>query len=287
VDQGATRPVTAGDADRDVIELRAGGLAVAVDPASGGRLSSLRIDGRERLVTEPRDHPAMWGCFPMAPFAGRIRDGVLRWDGEAHQLATDLLPPHAIHGTVLRRAWDVDDTTDTTARLSTDLGPGWPWRGRVVQEVALVDATSVALRLEVHATAAPFPATCGYHPWFAGGALEPRPSGGERETDVVPAEAMYRRDEAGIPDGTLVPPPPGPWDDCFVGVRWPVRVRFADGAVLDVSSPADHVVVYSEPDHAVCVEPQTGPPDAPHLGLAATVTPDRPLVLEVRLAVGR
>jgi galactose mutarotase-like enzyme len=241
----------------------------------------------ERLVTDARDEPLLWGCYPMAPFAGRIRDGVLRWRGEEHHLATDLLPPHAIHGTVLRRAWDVEHATATSARLSTDLGPGWPWPGHVVQEVRLTPWVAIELRLEVHADSpAGFPASCGYHPWFAGGWLEPRPSGGEREMQAVPAEAMYRRDAHGIPDGTMVDPPPGPWDDCFAGVRWPIRVRFVDTTYLDISASADHVVVYNEPAHAVCVEPQTAPPDAPHLGLATVVTPDRPLVLDVRLAVG-
>ena len=35
-----------------------------------------------------------------------------------------------------------------------------------------------------------------------------------------------------------------------------------DGVHVTISSACDHWVVYDEPPHATCVEPQTGPPDA-------------------------
>jgi aldose 1-epimerase len=37
-------------------------------------------------------------------------------------------------------------------------------------------------------------------------------------------------------------------------------VNYAD-VTLMVSSSCDHWVVYDQPDHATCVEPQSGPPD--------------------------
>jgi aldose 1-epimerase len=46
---------------------------------------------------------------------------------------------------------------------------------------------------------------------------------------------------------------------------------------LVIASSCDHWVVYDEPADAVCVEPQTGPPDALNLG-PAVVEPERPLV---------
>jgi aldose 1-epimerase len=55
-----------------------------------------------------------------------------------------------------------------------------------------------------------------------------------------------------------------------VTVRWPGQLE------LKVTSPEKWVVVYDEQDAALCVEPQTGPPD----GLNTTprlVTPLEPL----------
>ena len=107
--------------------------------------------------------------------------------------------------------------------------------------------------------------------------------------DVRPAElgfdarSMYERDSAGIPTGRLVPPPPGPWDDCFThvvsgpSVNWPGALR------VSLSSSATYWVVYNEPEHALCVEPQTGPPDALNIA-QELVSSDRPLVAEARIA---
>ena len=41
---------------------------------------------------------------------------------------------------------------------------------------------------------------------------------------------------------------------------WPGALELA------LESSLDHWVVYDEPDHAICVEPQSGPPDALNLG---------------------
>jgi aldose 1-epimerase len=118
----------------------------------------------------------------------------------------------------------------------------------------------------VHADHDPFPAQVGWHPWFA------------RPVELTfSATAKYRRDGDGIPDGTLVDPGPRPWDDCFTGVDAPPELRWDDGLVVTVRSDCDHWVVYDEPAHALCVEPQSGPPDG--LTLApALVEPGRPLV---------
>ncbi|HEX9992774.1 MAG TPA: hypothetical protein VGB14_07600, partial [Acidimicrobiales bacterium] len=83
--------------------LAAGPAVAVVDPDCGGRIASLTLDGAELLVTEG-DEPLDWGCFPMAPWAGRVRRGRFRFDGREHQLTVDL-PPHAIHGTTYTRPW--------------------------------------------------------------------------------------------------------------------------------------------------------------------------------------
>jgi aldose 1-epimerase len=104
------------------VEIAAGPTTVTIDPERGGRISSIRVDGLELLVGAG-DGALDWGCYPMAPFAGRVREGRFRYAGREHQLERNL-PPHAIHGTVFDQAWKVDHAEETDAVLVTDLGDG-------------------------------------------------------------------------------------------------------------------------------------------------------------------
>jgi aldose 1-epimerase len=47
----------------------------------------------------------------------------------------------------------------------------------------------------------------------------------------------------------------------------------APGLTVTVASDCDHWVIYDQPEHATCVEPQSGPPDAANLGLATVLQP--------------
>ena len=242
-----------------MIELTGPDATARVDLEAGGRLASLVVTGRERLITGgPGAEPMLWGCYPMAPWAGRLREGRLTFEGRTYQLPIDAAP-HAIHGTVYRRAWRVDDD----GSIVTELGPDWPFPGRARQRFELAPG-SLRCTLEIHAEDAPMPATAGFHPWFAGPV----------ELDVRPGR-QYRRNGEGIPDGTLIPPDPRPWDDCFVELAADPRLTFEDGLTATVSSDTDHWVIYT-PEHAVCIEPQTGPPDGPNL-TPHVVEPGKPL----------
>jgi hypothetical protein len=113
------------------LRLTAPGVAVVVDLVSGGRIASFVVDGHELLLTDG-PAPMGWGSFPMAPYAGRIRDGRFEFRGRQHELPL-LMPPHAIHGTVLDRPWRVVDHR----AITTELGPSWPFGGRAVQQFEL------------------------------------------------------------------------------------------------------------------------------------------------------
>jgi aldose 1-epimerase len=229
-----------------VIELVAGTASCTLAPELGGRVASLRIDGRELLVGGDADTPPMqWGSYPMAPWAGRIRHGRFTFDGVEHQLPLGM-PPHAIHGTTYLSTWDVVDSSGTACELRCELG--WELGGVATQRFELTDGH---LRCELAVTAGDraMPAEIGWHPWFV------RPT----EVRFSPL-AMYERDAEQVATHRLVPVAAGPWDDCFVNVR-PVELRHPDLAVTLTSDCVDWVV-YDEPAHAVCVEPQSGPPDA-------------------------
>jgi aldose 1-epimerase len=251
--------------------LRAGRARLRADPRDGGRITSLEVGGLELLGgvgTGVLEH----GSFVMAPWAGRIRDGVLRMGGAEHLLPTDRTHPHAGHGLVMDRPWDVLEASQDRLRMRCDLDARWPLPGHVLQDLRLTP-DRLEQRIALHAEGAPFPATVGWHPWFRR-VLGP---GAARAVLDFTAQGMLARDPAGIPSGEVVPVPPGPWDDCFTGVRWPMTITWPDVLTLRISADVEHAVVFDERDAAFCVEPQSGPPDGPNTA-PRMVRPDAPLV---------
>jgi aldose 1-epimerase len=249
--------------------LEAGDVRATIRPDQGGRVSSLVIGGPEVIVTGDPD-PMRWGCYPMAPFAGRIRHGRFAFAGVEHALPLGM-PPHAIHGVVWDRPWRVDGPET----LSIDLDDRWPFRGRLTQRLALEpDGMRFELELEVDDR---MPATIGWHPWFRRHLVDGDPS----VVVELDADEMLVRDAEGIPTGERIAPPPGPWDDAFTGVHgepaltWPGRLR------LRLASTCPWWTAYTEPANAVCVEPQSGPPNAVN-GTPEVVEPGRPLVHTMR-----
>jgi aldose 1-epimerase len=247
--------------DATILTLRAGEASVTVHPADGGRIGQISVGDRALLVDVPPEaarHPMAWGSFPMAPWAGRIRNGRFSFGGEDHQLVVNhhdgdgTERAHAIHGLVFDRpclAVETPSDGSRSVRLRHDLD--WPFGGTVTQTIDLAEA-GVSLTLVVESTDGRFPAEVGWHPWFR------KPD----RLDFSPI-AMYRRDRFGIPTGELVEPAEGPWDDCFANTE-PIVLRYdrPDVPVVVVTSDCDHVVVFDEPADATCVEPQSGPPDA-------------------------
>jgi galactose mutarotase-like enzyme len=252
-------------------ELAAGALVAAVDPGLGGRIASLRVGGHEVLVVDGAS-PLEQGWYPMAPYAGRVRGGRFRVDDVEHQLPLTAWP-NAIHGTVHSLPWDVDERSEASCTLSVGLGAGWPFAGRARHRIELADG-GVRVELQVTSEGRHFPASCGWHPWLR------RDLGiGGPAVITLHAGAMWERDDDHLPTGRLVPPGPGPWDDCFTELTWPTVVRWPGALTVEVVSSCEHVVVFDERPEGVCVEPQTGPPDA--LTIAPVlVTPERPLVAE-------
>ncbi|HEY3336222.1 MAG TPA: hypothetical protein VGK16_13400 [Candidatus Limnocylindrales bacterium] len=254
----------------EALVLEAAGARVMVRPAEGGRVGSVTVGGRELLVTSDPHGLIYWGCYPMAPWAGRIRHGRFSFEGREHLLPLGM-PPHAIHGVVYDRPWTVR-SADT---ISIELDERWPFRGRVEQRFALdEDGLAVTISLEADE---PMPAVVGWHPWFRraldGIAVPAR-------LDFEAAE-MLVRDAEGMPSGERIAPTPGPWDDAFTGVRRPPAIEWGSALRLEVASTCPWWVVYTHPEHAICVEPQSGPPDAAN-GDPEIVMPGAPLVHEMR-----
>lgn len=253
------------------MELRCSRLAATVDAQAGGRLAQFWVDGVPCLVDDPTLGPIYWGSPPMVPWAGRVRNAVMHI-GDRTITLQPLSPPNAIHGVGFLQPWEVVESTPASVELRCALD--WELGGVAGQRIALREDT---LRCEMWVTAEGerMPATIGWHPWFL------RPA----EVDAT-FTAMYERGPDHLPTGALIRPRPLPWDDCFVLAEHPPRVRLAH-AVIELTSDCTHWVVYTEPEHAVCVEPQSGPPDAVRLGLSTWLEPGQTLRrwMEWRIAV--
>jgi aldose 1-epimerase len=232
------------------ITIASGMVSAEIDPARGGRLAQLTVDDVALLVAYSPDLPPTgWGSYPMVPWAGRIRHGRFAFDGVEYQLPINF-EEHAIHGVGFTREWTVEAHDDHRASLLLEMPTNgdWPFGGIATQQLH-VDDGGITMVITVTATETPFPVSFGWHPWFhKPSALDFRPS------------AMYRRDDDHIAVDELVPVTAGPWDDCFVNTE-PVHVTIR-GVALRLTSSNDVWVVYDEPEHATCIEPQTGPADA-------------------------
>ena len=245
-----------------MIELIAGDarhpVLATVAPADGGRVTSLSVHGTELLVTgDSSSNPLHWGSYPMVPYAGRIRHGQFRFRGVDHRLPINMAP-HAIHGSGFTSRWEVLDAGPSHVELECRLQ--WQFGGRAHQHLQLTPEALICV-LTVVAEGEAMPVTIGWHPWFV-----------KPPHDRLEFASMYVRDAEGIPTGELVHPPARPWDDCFVEPRAAPELRYP-GLTVRVGSDCDHWVVYDQPSHATCVEPQSGPPDAVNLGLATVLEP--------------
>lgn len=190
------------------ITLTAGDAEATVQPGNGGRVGGLRVGGLELLRQGER-----FGCFPMVPWCGRIRDGRFLDGATVRQMPLNA-PPHAIHGTARDGAWKVARVTADEAVLTYDLVEPWPHPGRITQIVRLTeDSLTLSMGVETHGSS--FPAQIGWHPgstarWAVRTSRSPSSPPGRRSaarTTCRPATVSSR----GPAPGTTASGCPGAW----------------------------------------------------------------------------
>jgi aldose 1-epimerase len=141
--------------------------------------------------------------------------------------------------------------------ISLELGEPWPLGGRVTQRFELSDA-DLLISMTVEATQS-MPVMLGWHPWF-NRYLDGPQGRTEAQLTYGPCD-MYELDDTAIPTGARITPPPGPWDNCFVALGREPVISWPGVIDLELTSSCDHWVIYTEPEHALCIEPQTDAPD--------------------------
>jgi aldose 1-epimerase len=229
-------------------------LEVEIDIEHGSRISSLRWNGLE-FVVQQRPSLMDWGMYAMVPWAGRIRDGLIKnSSGEIFRLPTNWEPPHAEHGLGFYSNWEVINENTTKLKFPDPYAPAY------AEQRFVVVGNCLRWNLEYYPNGCTLPAWVGFHPWF------PRTlaRGGSAEV-MIDAKQMLVRGSDMLPTGDYSIPKPPPWDDAFTGVKDAPSIHWFGAAKVTISSLAPWWVVYTEDSQGVCIEPQSAPPDAANL----------------------
>jgi aldose 1-epimerase len=242
--------------------LRAGALEVGLAPEVGGSVSRFDLVGGG--VREPLMRPAPEGaadvlqaaCFPLAPFANRIRGGTFACDGRTITLTPNMAGDRSpLHGQGWLGAWSIESADARAARLAfRHPGGEWPWTYDARQDFTL-DEGGLTIELACrNLSAEPMPCGLGLHPYF--------PCNRETRLDTT-VEAVWTIDADVLPVSRE--PASGRYglgdraicgqglDNGYDGWNGTARISWPDrGLVLDIASPdAGRFQVFSPPEGGV------------------------------------
>lgn len=150
---------------------------VGILPQSGAsiafgrtRLSGTWVDLLRPTNATDYDNSSKASSFIMLPWANRIRDGVLRFEGESYQLKTNKDDGTARHGDVRKRAWQISESSETSitalfdSRDFDDLN--YPFAFTAQIEYRLEDYDFVWAISLTNVDERVMPAGFGFHPYF-------------------------------------------------------------------------------------------------------------------------
>ena len=145
-----------------------------VVPGWGGRISRLRVAGRDLLLPIQTDEfdPLAWpkgGAYPLVPYSNRLRNAQLTFAGRTYDLpAHPAALPHSLHGIAHTLPWRVEQYDENSLTLVCQYsGEHWPWPFTARQHFRLEEG---GLLIELQLTndgASAMPAGLGLHPYFA------------------------------------------------------------------------------------------------------------------------
>ena len=121
------------------------------------------------------------------------------------------------------------------------------------------------------------PSWVGFHPWFR------KEINSEEIQLTADFSQMYVRDNEKVATKTIAPPKPLPWDDCFIGTEPNIKLRWGNLLELELFSNFPYWVIYSAPTDALCIEPQSAPPNAIELEKHQILDPGESVTLEFKI----
>lgn len=249
-----------------LLSLRAGRLAVDIDPATGGTLTRFARDALD--IMRPGKGTMNGACYPLVPFSNRIADGRFTFEGRTYPVTTtwpiDRQPlKNPMHGDGWSASWQVvqADTTSATIAFERDGVGGWPFRYRAEQSFRLTPESLICRMSLENREEQAAPGGIGFHPFFV------------REPDC---ELFFDADAVWLADADLLPTErivvPAEWDfchgrqpdsvaldNCFsdwdgkAAIVWPSRKLRLE---IAASEPFRDAVVFTPPGRPFfCFEP--------------------------------
>lgn len=238
---------------------------IEIDLVHGGRADSWHLLGQE-ILAHAGTAPVEWGMYPMAPWAGRLRD-----NRYLDQVMPATHQQWAIHGVVLDRPWMCVASGDAfleTMCAAEVAGVAIECRVRWV-----LDGPELTTVMSLHSSV-PIPAVLGWHPWFrrdVAGAMATWSIGNDARLLVRDADYLPTAEERSF---TTVS---GPFDDVFRVPSGTATITW--GSVqLTMHNSQPWFVIYDERPDALCIEPQTDAPNATS-GPCATAGAGAPVVM--------
>lgn len=254
---------------------------VGILPKTGGSIAfgRIRYSGAWVDVMRPTDeadygNSSKTSNFLMLPWANRIRDGILRYEGQSWQLDVPA-DGNARHGDVRNCAWQILEQSSTHIKLKIDSRNfadfNFPFALSAILEYRLDDTDfiwTVTLTNEDEQT---FPTGFGFHPYFQRMSptmpmLEVPCDRYFALTDAMPTSAP----EDIIPELDFRELRPVQDDFTFDHLlanrdtSKPTRLVYREWGTelqMSVDDIYKHVILYSAPDGTLAVEPQSNAND--------------------------
>lgn len=241
------------------VEIRCGEQQLVFDTALAGRAISWNYQGVELLGASGAD-PVEFGFYPMLPWAGRLADNSVSINCELIKQEINY-QGWAIHGLSFGNpltSWSVQTDEHSTTFLGVQRISGWmedleatfTWR---IDEHSLETTIEVKPISEVSSRV-----VVGWHPWFR----KSIGSGAPAVLKIDDAKLLTKADS--LPTGELVDfdVTLGPFDDALIVPSKTVVIEWPEALRLRITNSHDWFVIYNGNKDLICVEPQTGAPNA-------------------------
>lgn len=259
-----------------MLTLKNAQTELIVTPECGGGVAAFRWRGRDIFrAGDAGGSPLDLGCFPMAPFSGRIAGGRFSAPGLTVSLSPnhpcEIHFPHVLHGFDWLSRWAVKQKSVKSARIETRHDAGaWPWTYRTEQVFTLTISGYAHCLSITNQSATPMPTGLGLHPYFprAGAKLTLAVYGvWDTTADRIPVRWLRLDQTPDWLDGA-------PIDTCFTGRRGDILIGWPSHRLTITPDKAFSFAVVFTPKDAnyFCVEPASHMPDAVNRNEPSTET---------------
>lgn len=241
------------------MEVRFSGHQLIFDTALAGRAISWTYQGVELLGAAGEDL-VEFGFYPMLPWAGRLADNCICVGGELIEQKINF-QGWAIHGLSFGNSlasWSVQADENSTTFVAVQRISSWI-EDLEVTFTWTIDEHSLNTAIEVKSIGdAPSQVVLGWHPWFH------KSLGGGPPAVLMIDDAKLLTKVNSLPTGELLDfdAKLGPFDDALIIPSKSVVIEWPQALQMRITNSHEWFVIYDENPNLICVEPQTGAPNA-------------------------